>query len=181
MATEAGLGMKTTFGASAFHNASANEDAFIVKKIREAGMIVLGKANLDVSVVAYVFACAYQHQELNGFKLRFAICQVALADLTQRRSSTNRMVDDWGPDRVTIRWRGLIRFAFHEARLMFIVSMWVLRRTCRGSCGRIRASCTGHRDSRIHKLSSFSCSSLCYKTLHGVAFPEWNIAFVDYL
>lgn len=53
MATEAGLGMKTTFGASAFHNASANEDAFIVKKLREAGMIVLGKANLD---------------ELNGFK-----------------------------------------------------------------------------------------------------------------
>ena len=31
MATESGLGMKTTFGASAFHNASANEDAFIVK------------------------------------------------------------------------------------------------------------------------------------------------------
>ena len=53
MATEAGLGMKTTFGASAFHNASANEDAFIVKKIREAGMIVLGKANLDISVVTY--------------------------------------------------------------------------------------------------------------------------------
>ena len=53
MATEAGLGMKTTFGASAFHNASANEDVFIVQNLREAGMIVLGKANLD---------------ELNGFK-----------------------------------------------------------------------------------------------------------------
>ena len=87
MATEAGLGMKTTFGASAFHNASANEDAFIVKKLREAGMMVLGKANLDVSVVTYVFPCAYHHQELNGFKLRFAIFQVVLADLTQRRSS----------------------------------------------------------------------------------------------
>ena len=53
MATEAGLGMKTTFGASAFRNASAKEDAFIVKKIREAGMIVLGKANLDVSLVTH--------------------------------------------------------------------------------------------------------------------------------
>ena len=53
MATEAGLGMKTTFGASAFHNATVNEDAFIVKKIREAGMIVLGKTNLDVSVVSH--------------------------------------------------------------------------------------------------------------------------------
>lgn len=80
MATEAGLGMKTTFGASAFYNASANEDAFIVKKIREAGMIVLGKANLDVSVVTCVSACAYQDQELNGFKLGSAIFQVALAD-----------------------------------------------------------------------------------------------------
>lgn len=52
MVTEAGLGMKTTFGASAFQNASAKEDAFIVRKLREAGMIVLGKSNLDVCAVA---------------------------------------------------------------------------------------------------------------------------------
>ena len=61
MATEASLGIKTTFGASAFQNASANEDAFIVQKIREAGMIVLGKANLDASLVTPFLACAYQH------------------------------------------------------------------------------------------------------------------------
>ena len=61
MGTEAGLGMKTTFGASAFQNASANDDAFIVQKFRKAGMIVLGKTNLDVSLVTPFLACAYQH------------------------------------------------------------------------------------------------------------------------
>ncbi len=50
MATNRSLGMKTTSGAYALHNATANYDAFIVQKAREAGMIVIGKANLEVCV-----------------------------------------------------------------------------------------------------------------------------------
>uniref|UniRef100_A0A0B7KBT1 Amidase domain-containing protein n=1 Tax=Bionectria ochroleuca TaxID=29856 RepID=A0A0B7KBT1_BIOOC len=53
MATEESLGMKTTSGAYALRNATARRDAFIVKKAREAGLVVIGKANLG---------------ELNGFK-----------------------------------------------------------------------------------------------------------------
>ncbi|KAH6640376.1 amidase family protein [Chaetomium tenue] len=53
MATGNFLGMKTTSGAYALQNATASNDAFIVEKAREAGMIVIGKANLG---------------ELNGFK-----------------------------------------------------------------------------------------------------------------
>lgn len=51
MATDSGQGMKTTFGAYAFKDASAPYDAFLVAKAREAGLIILGKANLGVSVV----------------------------------------------------------------------------------------------------------------------------------
>ena len=53
MATDRSLGMKTTSGAYALQNATAIQDAFIVGKAREAGMIVIGKANLG---------------KLNGFK-----------------------------------------------------------------------------------------------------------------
>ncbi|CAH0021083.1 unnamed protein product [Clonostachys rhizophaga] len=53
MATDESLGMKTTSGAYALRNATARRDAFIVKKAREAGLVVIGKANLG---------------ELNGFK-----------------------------------------------------------------------------------------------------------------
>lgn len=48
MATDPSLGMKTTFGAYAFQNASASHDAFLVAKAREAGLIILGKTNLAV-------------------------------------------------------------------------------------------------------------------------------------
>jgi Asp-tRNA(Asn)/Glu-tRNA(Gln) amidotransferase A subunit family amidase len=50
MATDKSLGMRTTSGAYALKNATANYDAFIVEKAREAGMIVIGKANLAVCV-----------------------------------------------------------------------------------------------------------------------------------
>ena len=49
MVTESSLGMKTTFGASAFQNASGKENAFIVDQLHAAGLIIMGKANLDVS------------------------------------------------------------------------------------------------------------------------------------
>lgn len=53
MATGPDLNMSTSFGAYAFENATADHDAFLVAKAREAGMIIMGKTNLG---------------ELNGFK-----------------------------------------------------------------------------------------------------------------
>lgn len=53
MATGPDLNMSTSFGAYAFENATADHDAFLVTKAREAGMIIMGKTNLG---------------ELNGFK-----------------------------------------------------------------------------------------------------------------
>jgi Asp-tRNA(Asn)/Glu-tRNA(Gln) amidotransferase A subunit family amidase len=50
MATDKSLGMRTTSGAYALQNATANYDAFIIEKARQAGMIVIGKANLGVCV-----------------------------------------------------------------------------------------------------------------------------------
>lgn len=48
MATDGREGIPTTFGAYAFQNATAPSDAFIVKKMRDAGLIILGKTNLAV-------------------------------------------------------------------------------------------------------------------------------------
>jgi len=48
MGTDMSLGMKTTSGAYALRNATARHDAFIVKRAREAGLVVIGKANLGV-------------------------------------------------------------------------------------------------------------------------------------
>lgn len=48
MATEARLGMPTSAGAYALQNASASSDAFLIAKARQAGLILLGKANLGV-------------------------------------------------------------------------------------------------------------------------------------
>lgn len=48
MWTDSTLGMKTTFGAYAFRNATAPAHATIVAKALQAGMIVLGKSNLGV-------------------------------------------------------------------------------------------------------------------------------------
>lgn len=53
MATGPDLNMTTSFGAYAFENATAGQDAFLVAKAQEVGMIIIGKANLG---------------ELNGFK-----------------------------------------------------------------------------------------------------------------
>ncbi|KAJ6079729.1 amidase family protein [Penicillium canescens] len=53
MATDQSLGMSTSSGAFALQNATASQDAHIVAKARQAGMIILGKSNLA---------------ELNGFK-----------------------------------------------------------------------------------------------------------------
>ena len=39
--------MNTTAGSRALINSKANKDAFIVKKLRESGAIILGKANLS--------------------------------------------------------------------------------------------------------------------------------------
>ena len=39
--------MNTTAGSRALINSKANEDAFIVKKLRESGAVILGKANLS--------------------------------------------------------------------------------------------------------------------------------------
>lgn len=72
MATDKSLGMKTTSGAYALQNATANHDAFIVEKAREAGMVVIGKANLGVCVrgssTLLTLVCSPFRQELNGFK-----------------------------------------------------------------------------------------------------------------
>lgn len=46
MATGPDLNMTTSFGAYAFENATADRDAFFVAKAQEAGMIIMGKANL---------------------------------------------------------------------------------------------------------------------------------------
>ncbi|KAH8593089.1 amidase signature domain-containing protein [Bisporella sp. PMI_857] len=46
MATNSSFGLTTTFGAYAFQNATIPYDAFIVKKMCEAGLIILGKTNL---------------------------------------------------------------------------------------------------------------------------------------
>ncbi|CRL21946.1 Amidase [Penicillium camemberti] len=53
MATDQFLGMSTSSGAFALQNATASQDAHIVGKARQAGMIILSKSNLA---------------ELNGFK-----------------------------------------------------------------------------------------------------------------
>lgn len=49
MATNSSFGLTTTFGAYAFQNATAPYDAFIVKRMRDAGLIILGKTNLAVN------------------------------------------------------------------------------------------------------------------------------------
>ena len=46
--TAPSLKVPITFGAWAFMNATAPEDATLVAKAREAGVIILGKANLNV-------------------------------------------------------------------------------------------------------------------------------------
>ncbi|KAJ5415178.1 amidase family protein [Penicillium sp. CMV-2018d] len=46
MATDQSLGMSTSSGAFALQNATASQDAHIVAKARQAGMIILGKSNL---------------------------------------------------------------------------------------------------------------------------------------
>jgi len=48
MATNLSFGLRTTFGAYAFENATTPYDAFVVAKTREAGLIILGKTNLAV-------------------------------------------------------------------------------------------------------------------------------------
>ena len=53
MATGPDLNMATSSGAYAFGNPTADHDAFLVAKAREAGLIIIGKTNLG---------------ELNGFK-----------------------------------------------------------------------------------------------------------------
>lgn len=58
MATDSREGMTTTFGAYAFQNATAPHDAFIVKKMRDAGLIILGKTNL---AVCDSFSCAVKY------------------------------------------------------------------------------------------------------------------------
>lgn len=47
------LGMPTTFGAYAFENATALEDATLVARAQQAGLIVIGKANLAVRLTLY--------------------------------------------------------------------------------------------------------------------------------
>ena len=47
------LGMPTTFGAYAFENATALEDATLVARAQQAGLIVIGKANLAVRFALY--------------------------------------------------------------------------------------------------------------------------------
>ena len=44
---DSGDKMNTTAGSRALINSKANEDAFIVKKLRESGAVILGKANLS--------------------------------------------------------------------------------------------------------------------------------------
>lgn len=48
MATDRSLGMSTSSGTIALQNATASQDAHIVAKARQAGMIILGKSNLAV-------------------------------------------------------------------------------------------------------------------------------------
>jgi Asp-tRNA(Asn)/Glu-tRNA(Gln) amidotransferase A subunit family amidase len=50
MATDSSFGLATTFGAYAFQNATTLYDAFIIKKMRDAGLIILGKTNLAVKL-----------------------------------------------------------------------------------------------------------------------------------
>ena len=70
MATNSSFGLTTTFGAYAFQNATAPYDAFIVKRMRDAGLIILGKTNLAVkSHNSNIWhAKANLWQELGGFK-----------------------------------------------------------------------------------------------------------------
>lgn len=51
MATDQFLGMSTSSGAFALQNATASQDAHIVGKARQAGMIILSKSNLAVCYV----------------------------------------------------------------------------------------------------------------------------------
>lgn len=54
--TEESLGMDTTCGAYAFVGVKAKKSAPIVDKIREAGMIIIGKANLSVCVFSLILS-----------------------------------------------------------------------------------------------------------------------------
>ena len=47
------LGMPTAFGAYAFENATALEDATLIARAQQAGLIVVGKANLAVRLALY--------------------------------------------------------------------------------------------------------------------------------
>lgn len=51
MATDQSLGMSTSSGAFALQNATPLQDAHIVAKARQAGMIILGKSNLAVCYI----------------------------------------------------------------------------------------------------------------------------------
>lgn len=51
MATDRSLGISTSSGAIALQNATASQDAHIVAKARQAGMIILGKSNLAVRYI----------------------------------------------------------------------------------------------------------------------------------
>jgi hypothetical protein len=68
METDTILGMTTTAGAYALRNATARKDAFLVAKTKETRPVILGKANLAVSIsLILVRQMLINLQELNGF------------------------------------------------------------------------------------------------------------------
>lgn len=59
MLTDSSSGVPTTFGTYAFSNATASRDAFVVAKLKEAGAIILGKANLGVCLLTPLHIYTY--------------------------------------------------------------------------------------------------------------------------
>ena len=69
MGTDSSLGMPTSAGSYALRNATSKKDAFIVDKLREAGLVILGKANLAVSPSPLSIRMQLTTlKEFNGFK-----------------------------------------------------------------------------------------------------------------
>lgn len=66
--TDVELGMNTTAGSYALLKSQAKGDAFVISKLRAAGALILGKANLDeVSLTAPTHTPSNQQASLRAF------------------------------------------------------------------------------------------------------------------
>lgn len=66
--TDVELGMNTTAGSYALLQSQAKGDAFVISKLRAAGALILGKANLDeVSLIAPTHTASNRQASLRAF------------------------------------------------------------------------------------------------------------------